>query len=194
MPAYTAIAEAGMAIVELLRSQMTPEPISKPELIGLCLPYEPEDYQLTVSLYHLEPSAESQAGFVREGKTLQRMAPLTLNLNFLVTAHSKAPVQNRAQDEYRIIGRALQVFRDIPEISGNLLTASLAETGEPLRVSTSKLSLEQLEKIWNSTTKPYKLSFAVQCTVGIESNRTRMVGRVGDISITLDESSYKGGA
>lgn len=89
MPAYTAIAEAGMAIVELLRSQMTPEPISKPELIGLCLPYEPEDYQLTVYLYHIEQSAESQAGYVREGKTLQRLAPLTLNLNFLITAHSK---------------------------------------------------------------------------------------------------------
>jgi len=194
MPAYTAIAEAGMAIVELLRSQMTPEPISKPELIGLCLPYEPEDYQLTVYLYHIEQSAESQAGYVREGKTLQRLAPLTLNLNFLITAHSKAPVQNRAQDEYRIIGRAMQVIRDTPLITGDLLGASLAESGALLRVSISKLSLEQLQKIWNHTQKPYKLSFAVQCTVEIESHRTRVVGRVGDITITLDERTGRGGA
>jgi len=183
-----------MAIVELLRSQMTPEPISKPELIGLCSPYEPEDYQLTVYLYHIEQSAETRAGYVQEGKTHQRLAPLTLNLNFLITAHSKAPVQNRAQDEYRIIGRAIQVIRDTPVLTGSLLSGSLAESGAPLRVSVSKLSLEQLQKIWNSNQKPYKLSFAVQCTVEIESNVTRTVGRVGEITITLDEKPGKGGA
>ena len=35
MAGYTAIAEAGQAIVALLRREMTPEPVGKPDLIGL---------------------------------------------------------------------------------------------------------------------------------------------------------------
>ena len=54
MAEYTAIFEAAEAVAELLRREMTPEPISKPELIGLCTPFEPEDFQLTVYLYALE--------------------------------------------------------------------------------------------------------------------------------------------
>lgn len=42
MAGYTAIAEAGQAIVALLRREMTPEPVSKPELIGLGSPFEPD--------------------------------------------------------------------------------------------------------------------------------------------------------
>lgn len=105
MAGYTAIAEAGQAIVALLRREMTPEPVSKPEQIGLGSPFEPEDFQLTVHLLHLEESAEGRQGFIQEGRNTQRMAPLQLKLTYLVTAHSKAPVTNRAEDEYRILGR-----------------------------------------------------------------------------------------
>ena len=65
MAEYTALYEAAQAVVELLRQEMTPEPISKPELIGLCAPQEPEDFQLTVHLYHLEEEAHKYTGFVR---------------------------------------------------------------------------------------------------------------------------------
>lgn len=52
-----------------------------------------------------------------------------------------------------------------------------------------KMNLEQLQKIWNLSSKPYKLSFAVQCSVAIDSTRTRTVGRVKDVELTLDEKS-----
>lgn len=107
MAGYTAISEVGNSLVELLRREMTPEPVSKPELIGLCSPYEPEDFQLTVFLFHCEQENQAQPGFVQESRDVQRKAPLRLRLNFLITPHSKAPVQNRAADELRILGRAM---------------------------------------------------------------------------------------
>ena len=183
MAGYTAIAEAGQAIVALLRREMTPEPVSKPELIGLGSPFEPEDFQLTVHLLHLEESAEGRQGFIQEGRNTQRM------LTYLVTAHSKAPVTNRAEDEYRILGRAVQALRDNPAIDSGVLSGSLAQSGEALLVSISKLTMEALQRMWNSNSKPYKASFAVNCTVSIESTRTRTAGRVGQISVTLDEKS-----
>lgn len=60
MAGYTAISEVGNSLVELLRREMTPEPVSKPELIGLCSPYEPEDFQLTVFLFHCEQENQAQ--------------------------------------------------------------------------------------------------------------------------------------
>ena len=40
MADYTAFVEAGNGLVELLRENMTPEPISKRDLISLCSPHE----------------------------------------------------------------------------------------------------------------------------------------------------------
>ena len=51
MADYTALVEAGNGLVELLRSQLTPEPIANREVIALCSPHEPENNQLTVYLY-----------------------------------------------------------------------------------------------------------------------------------------------
>ena len=64
MADYTALVEAGEALVELLRDNLTPEPISKRELISLCSPHESENNQLTVFLYHVEEDPHNnQAGF-----------------------------------------------------------------------------------------------------------------------------------
>lgn len=187
MGAYTAIYEAGNGIVELLRANITPEPVSKPELIGLCNPFEPEDYQLTVYLYHVEEISGGVSGFVQENKNQQRLAPMNLRLHFLITAHSKAPVHSRAADEYRIIGRVLQLLRDDAVIEPDRLSGSLKEENESLTVNLHRMTYEQLVKIWNSTSKPYKLSVACQCPVTIRSNKVRSVSRVTDAGFAMEE-------
>lgn len=193
MGAYTALYEAGNGIVELLRANMTPEPVSKPELIGLCNPFEPEDYQLTVFLYHVEENSGGVSGFVQESKTQQRLSPMNLKLHFLITAHSKAPVHSRAADEYRIIGRVLQLLRDEAHVGPEQLTGSLREDNETLTVSMSRLNYEQLLKIWNSTSKPYKLSVACECPVTIRSNKVRTVSRVTNAGFTTEEIAPRRG-
>lgn len=193
MAEYTAVYEAAAAVVELLRSEMTPEPISKPELIGLCPPFEPEDFQLTVHLYHLEEESfrnEPSFGYRQEGFEAQRFAPLPLNLHLIVTAHSKAPVLTRAADEQRLLGRAMQVIRDHPDLTP-YLSGSIAGAQEPVRLMLEKaLPADQLMRIWSGANKPYKLSFGCMVnTVLIDSERTRTVARVRSVRITTEDTS-----
>ena len=73
MADYTAFVEAGTALVDLLRDHLTPEPISKRELISLCSPHESENNQLTLFLYHVEEESQSvSAGYYQVDRELQR--------------------------------------------------------------------------------------------------------------------------
>ncbi|MDL2217587.1 DUF4255 domain-containing protein [Christensenellaceae bacterium OttesenSCG-928-M15] len=190
MADYMGIYEAGEALIALLKKNMTPEPISKPELIGLCVPHEPEDYQLTLYLYHVEDATRmGGAAFTQESQNVQRAAPLPLKLYYLITAHSKAPVQSRAADEHRILGRALQIVRDNAQLSGAMLSGSLKENTAELRVTLRRETHEQLTKIFPAaSSKPYKLSFAIEVEgVEIDSNRTRSFARVKDAAFSVEE-------
>ena len=58
MADYTALVEAGSALVEMLRENLTPEPIGNRELIALCSPHESENNQLTLYLYQVEEDTQ----------------------------------------------------------------------------------------------------------------------------------------
>ena len=189
MADYTAFVEAGTALTELIRDQLTPEPISNRELISLCSPHESENNQLTLFLYHIEEEGQNvTAGYYQVDRELQRMQPARYTLRYLVTAHSKAPSQMREADQHRIIGAAMQAIRDNPVIPARYLTGSSAEEAAELHVMVEKTPLEQLLKIWNNTSKDYKLSFVAMVTgVTIRSRRERRVSRVREITIDTKE-------
>lgn len=186
-----AIYEAGQSLVELFKREMTPQPVSSPEAIGLCLPQEPEDYQLTVWIYNIEEFNDTgvNSGYIQSplNQQIERYVPMHLRCHGLVSAHSKAPVQTRLSDEYRIIGRALQIVRDNPSIPADRLTGSLANDAAPVLLQYTRLNTEELSKIWNSANKIIRPSFGVQLSsVTIESNRIRPAGtRVGSADIKL---------
>ena len=178
--------EAGSSLVELLRDNLTPEPISNRELIALCSPHESENNQLTLYLYQVEEDTQGvQSGYYQVGQNTERLRPTRYNLRFLVTAHSKAPVQLREADQYRMVGAALQVLKDHPVIDAQYLSGSLAEQNATIRVVLEKTPQDQLLKIWNNTSTAYKLSFVVLLTgVEIDSRRERRFSRVTDITIS----------
>ena len=189
MADYTAFVEAGTALTELIRDQLTPEPISNRELISLCSPHESENNQLTLFLYHIEEEGQNvTAGYYQVDRELQRMQPAQYTLRYLVTAHSKAPSQLREADQHRIIGAAMQAIRDNPVIPARYLTGSSAEEAAELHVMVEKTPLEQLLKIWNNTSKDYKLSFVVMVTgVTLRSKRERRVSRVREVIVDTRE-------
>ena len=195
MADYTAFVEAGTALTELIRDQLTPEPISNRELISLCSPHESENNQLTLFLYHIEEEGQNvTAGYYQVDRELQRMQPARYTLRYLVTAHSKAPSQMREADQHRIIGAAMQAIRDNPVIPARYLTGSSAEEAAELHVMVEKTPLEQLLKIWNNTSKDYKLSFVAMVTgVTIRSRRERRVSRVREITIDTQERPVPSG-
>lgn len=178
MSEYTAIFEAGESIVQLLRNKMVPEPISKKEYIGMCEPQTPEDYQLTVWIYNIDMVRDTGArtGFVPDADNplTERFSPMQIKLQMLVSAHSKAPAIQKYADEYRIIGRAMQILRDTPSIPAEYLVGSLTEAEEPVLIEIKKLESEELSRIWNNSTKTIRPSFAVNVSqIFIRSERTR---------------------
>lgn len=185
---YTALMEAGSALVEMLRDNLTPEPLSGREQISLCSPHESENNQLTLYLYHVEEDSPNlNAGYYQEDRDTQRIRPAKYILHYLVTAHSKAPAQMKEAEQHRIIGAVLQVVRDNPVIPARYLTGSQAEEQAEIHVQAERTPLEQLLKIWNNTSKEYKLSFVLTVTgVSIRSRRERRVARVTDITIDTE--------
>lgn len=189
MADYTALVEAGSALVEMLRDNLTPEPISNRELISLCSPHESENNQLTLYLYQVEEDTQgAQSGYYQVSREVERIRPTRYNLRFLVTAHSKAPAQLKEADQYRMVGAALQVLRDHPIIDQEYLSGSLAEQNAQIHVVLEKTTQDQLLKIWNNTSTAYKLSFVVLLTgVEIDSKRERRFTRVTDVSIDTQQ-------
>ena len=193
MADYTALVEAGNSLVELLRSQLTPEPIANREVIALCSPHEPENNQLTIYLYQVEEDTQGiQSGYYQVDRNTQRKRPSRYNLRFLVTAHSKAPTQLKEADQYRMIGAALQVLKDHPVIDAEYLTGSLAEQGATINVVLEKTSQDQLLKIWNNTSTQYKLSFVVLLSgIEIDSRKERKITRVTDVEIHTNQKQQE---
>ncbi len=189
MADYTALTEAGTALVELLRENLTPEPIGNRELINLCSPHESENNQLTLYLYHFEEDSQNiTSGYYSVDSKTERMNPARYILHFLMTSHSKAPAQMKEADQYRIMGAALQTLRDNPVIPQRHLSGSLAAENAQLHISVDKMTMEQLLKIWNNTSKEYKLSAVVTVTgVTIDSKRTRRTSRVTEVIIGTDQ-------
>ena len=190
MADYTALVEAGNALVEMLRDNLTPEPLGNREVIALCSPHESENNQLTLYLYQIEEENPNMtSGYYQVDRDTQRIRPAQFALRYLVTAHSKAPVQLREADQHRIVGAAVQALRDNPVIPQKYLTGSMAEEGAQLRVMVEKTPMEQLLKIWNNTSKEYKLSFVVLLTgITIRSRRERRVSRVTDVAIDTNQT------
>ena len=191
MGTSNAIAEAGISVVNMLKKNMTPEPIASAEAIGLCMPQDPEDFQLTVWIYNFEEQKSLGAGGFKPDSAnpeLERYAPTQIKLYMLITAHSKAPPQNRSADEYRIMGRAMQIVRDMPIIDTEFLEGSLLSEETELNIEMLKLSSDELSKIWNNPSKPVKMSFGLSAVVSIESNRVRPAGvRVSEANILVGQ-------
>lgn len=194
MADYTAIVEAGNAVVELLRDSLTPEPLGNRELIALCSPHESENNQLTLYLYHIEEENQNMtSGYYQMDQNTQRRTAAQYTLRYLATAHSKAPAQLRQADQHRIIGAAIQTLRDNPVVPQRYLAGSLAEERAQLHLAVEKVPLEQLLKIWNNTSKEYKLSFVLMVTgVTIASRRQRRIARVTDFKVAIDPEAHEG--
>lgn len=190
MTDYTAIYEAGEAIAELLRSEMCPEPVAKKEQIGVCEPQSPEDYQITVWIYNIEEQKDNGTltGYLPDpdNPLLERFAPMRLRMHLLISAHSKAPAIQKYADEYRLIGKAMQVLRDTPGLPPHLLKGSIADQNEPILIEIEKLNTEEMTRIWNNTQKTLRPSFGITVSqIMMKSNRTREAGaRVASAEFT----------
>lgn len=186
---YTVIADTSRTIIELLRNNLTPEPIPKMELIGLCPPNETGNYVLGLYLYNIEENKNMgtlSKTNIRPG--LRQDPPTPLTLYYLLAVYSKADIATRVIDEQRIMGKAIQVLKDNTGLSQDSLYGTLRENNETLEITALNLSLDEKIKIWSLFNQPYRLSmfYAVK-PVYLDSGKIEKTQRVVDVSFKLEE-------
>ncbi|MBM7868051.1 DUF4255 domain-containing protein [Heliobacterium gestii] len=156
---YTVFADTANTLLKLLRENLTPDPIPKPEMIGFCSPYEKGDFRLALFLYEVKEARESYMPSVG-----MRLQPLKVYLRFMLTAFSTVDLMNRAIDEATILGKAMQVMHQQSLLKSSALTGTLAENGEELHITLDPLSFEEIAKLWSFADVTFKPS--VSYTVG----------------------------
>ena len=191
MGGYTVIADLGASLLRLLRDHLTPDPVPRPDLIGMASPRDAGDLALSLFLFNVKENGEARrTGMVDRGGVLQ-YPPQALDFYFMMTAHSNADRLTKSLDEHRILGRAMQVLYDNAVLSGPYLEGTLAESGSAIRLTLMSMEGEELMKLWQFGDLPYKLSVVYRVgPVMLDSNRVKPVSRVVERHIVLEE---KGG-
>ena len=183
MSDYTAIADVGETLKKLLWDNIKEDNTAKSiieseDQITLSSPEETEpSKKLSLFLYQITENVYLKNQEMQiVNSTELKYPPLSLNLFYLVTPHTK-----KGENDHIILGKVMQIFYDNSILRGSVLQGSLADSREELKLILNPLSTEESNKIWTvlSKSKPYKLSVCYEVTpVKIESMRERKVKRV----------------
>lgn len=187
MANYTVIADVGRTLVQLLQENLVPDLIQQPEMIGLAPPADKGDLALSLFLYSIKESGESrQNEMIMRGAGKMQFPPMSVDLYYLITAHSNSEIPVRSLDEHRILGRVMQVLYDHSILRGSALVGSLAEANEEVRIVMNDLKMETLVNFFPNM--PYKLSISYAVgPVNIDSTRIRTTKRVLETDFNIIE-------
>jgi hypothetical protein len=143
-------------------------------------PADKGDLYLSIYLYNIKESGDNrQTRMISRGPGEIQFPPQTVDLYYLLTAHSTAELQSRVLDEHRIIGRAIQVLYDSSILRGSALVGTLADHGEEVRIVMDPISGEALTRMWNFGDAPYRLSVSyIAGPINIDSTRIKTTKRV----------------
>jgi hypothetical protein len=127
--------------------------------------HTPAKPTISIFLYSIAVNAETRNGPRRtrpDGSTTRPLLPL--QLGYLITPWAK-----EARDEYRIVGRILQVFYDHAELGPADLQGSSWSPEDSVQLILESLPPEEHYRIWDTTDLPYRLSLTYLARViGIE--------------------------
>lgn len=111
-----------------------------------------------------------------DGKLVETRAPLTLDLYYLLTAHSGNASLIQA---HTALSRAMRVFYDNGVLQGSVLRSDDPSKGltadATLRLTLNPISMEDMTRVWSVfPDTPYEISVTYLVTpVAIESTRTQ---------------------
>lgn len=185
MSDYTAIADVGETLIELLRDNMK-ELITKKESIVLASPGEIEandDVRLSLFLYQVLENVhlKNQEMQIKNPTTLT-FPPIALDLYYMLTSYPSGTqdITERTKEEHSILGRAIQVMNDNSILTGSVLKGNLGTNGYELHITLSPLSLDDMTKMWTTFPgKPFRSSICCLVTpVMIDSGCEATVQRV----------------
>ena len=173
MADYSIIADVSAALLRLLRTELSPEPLVSMESIALAAPNDKNgDFQLGIYLYDIQELTEYRTSAPVRGPNNTRSYPdKPLTLHYMLFVNNRAQIAAGAETEQRVLGRAIQALMDNPEL--DIASAQpYAQSGEqPAMVALRNLSTEEKSKLWSSQNLPCQV--AVYLTVSPVSISSR---------------------
>lgn len=148
--------------------------------IDLLSPKHPGANRLTLFLYKVlenpdfKNTSHPALTTTSDGKLIETRSPLTVDLYYLLTAHSGSTNLLQA---HTALSRAMRVFYDNGVLQGSLLRADDPSKGltedATLRLTLNPISMEDMSRIWGAfPDTAYEISVAYLVTpVAIESTR-----------------------
>lgn len=193
MGSYTVIADAGNALVKLLRREMVPNIILNDDGIGLASPADKGDLTLCIHLYDISESEEYRmSGMISDGVDRQKFPPTYLTLSYLITAFSASDVKFRSEEEQRMLGKVIQVLRDYPMLDPDTMEFVTGSGRDGIRIEMKKIEMEEKLKVWTFPNLAQKLSlFYKMGPMPLESAKTKNVKRVRGVEFRTDYSSER---
>lgn len=190
---HTAIAETGNALAELLRTYMVPEVIMNPDHIGLCSPAEKGDLEVGIYLYDVRENEEVRShSMIMVDSSRQKYPSSFLNLYYMITAYSNGDIKYRSEEEHKILGKIVQVYRDHAVLE-QMIQGTGTPDGETIpTIELLNLNLEDKMRIWSVPNTAYKTSLFYKVgPVEIESEKTKDAQRVVDITFTVEHEDRR---
>ncbi|MFE5923823.1 DUF4255 domain-containing protein [Streptomyces sp. NPDC056468] len=89
-------------------------------------------------------------------------APLSLNLFYLLTPYAPNDDLVGNSAAHQILGEAMRVFHENAVVPRTHLDAGLADARERLQIATSSLEAEELNRMWTTFSRPFRLSVPYQ--------------------------------
>jgi hypothetical protein len=185
MSDYTAIADVGDTLVELLRVNI--QDLIPADSIALVSPGEIEgkdNIRLSLFLYQVsENTYLKNMEMENLGASRLKAPPLALELYYMLTSYPSPGIQDRTErteEEHSILGRAMQILYENPVLTGSALKGSLSAYDTELHVIVTSMSLDDMSKIWSTfKEKSFRPSVCYLVTpVKIESSREKRITRV----------------
>lgn len=120
--------------------------------------------------------------------------PLSLNLFYLMTPYAPNDAQTGNSTAHEILGEAMRVLYENPIVSSEYLVEGLADADQQIRIMLNTLDLEELSRVWNTFTQPFRLSVlyevsVVQIDMLTESERV-MAARVRAVGVPDIRAPY----
>lgn len=175
------IKDVSRTLLDLLKANVTNT------AIDLLSPKFPGSNRLTLFLYKvlenpdLKNAGNTTLTTTADGKVVEKRKPLTLDLYYLLTAHSGS---SNLLEAHTALSRAMRVFYDNGIVQGSLLRTDPPPISGPpvkgltkdsvLRITLNPISMEDMTRIWSVfPDTPYELSVTYLVTpVEIESSLT----------------------
>lgn len=118
--------------------------------------------------------------------------PLPLRLHYLLVPIVDHQARPQAPElEQHVLGKALQVFNDQPELRGGLLLDDLAGSDLDIFIRLETITLEEITRVWDALELPYQLSVSYEVSV-VPITSGRAVDRVEPVDAALPEYGLVG--